>query len=144
MKIYITLSLLFLLLSCDFKTFRENNSQDIKEAEKVTESYYSLVEKGDKEELLKLFSKDFFESSDKNAVESVIDWQIQESKKPNYTYTLIDSQTLVEEGTDAKSEYVLTYSVQREFKTKDKITLIKENDDKIRIFKYEMTSEERK
>ena len=94
--------------------------------------------------MLKLFSKDFFESSDKNAVESVIDWQIQESKKPNYTYTLIDSQTLVEEGTDAKSEYVLTYSVQREFKTKDKITLIKENDDKIRIFKYEMTSEERK
>lgn len=144
MKIYITLSLLFLLLSCDFKTFRENNSQDIKEAEKVTERYYSLVEKGDKEELLKLFSKDFFESSDKNAVESVIDWQIQESKKPNYTYTLIDSQTLVEEGTDAKSEYVLTYSVQREFKTKDKITLIKENDDKIRIFKYEMTSEEHK
>lgn len=144
MKIYITLSLLFLLLSCDFKTFRENNSQDIKEAEKVTERYYSLVEKGDKEELLKLFSKDFFESSDKNAVESVIDWQIQESKKPNYTYTLIDSQTLVEEGTDAKSEYVLTYSVQREFKTKDKITLIKENDNKIRIFKYEMTSEERK
>ncbi|MDH6252852.1 hypothetical protein M2347_002579 [Chryseobacterium sp. H1D6B] len=141
MKIYTLLLLSFLLLSCDFKTFRENDPQDKLDAEKVTEKFYTLIKQDKKQEVFKLFSSEFFKVTKKSDLDQLIDWAIKESKTSS-THTLTDCQTNVEKGTNAKSEYILSYSVQRgTIKTDEGFTLKKEKDDKIRIVGYKINAE---
>ncbi|WP_295230615.1 hypothetical protein [uncultured Chryseobacterium sp.] len=141
MKIYSVL-FLFLFLSCDFiKTYRENVTSDKEDAEKVTEKFYALLKQNKKEEIFKLFNNEFYRATSKKDLDQIITWAIEEGKISS-KHILVDWKTHVEKGTNAKSEYLLTYNVQRgKIKTEEIFTLTKDQDDNIKIKGYRLNLE---
>lgn len=135
--------LTFLLVSCDFNTFRENKVEDKEEAQKVTEKFYSYLKKNNKEEIKKLFSPKFFKITSVKDFEQLLDWQINEGKKES-AHSLVHWQTLVTKGTSAKSNYILEYDVKRgKIGTEEIFTLEKINGD-IKIITYELNLNDHK
>ncbi|MDQ1097532.1 MULTISPECIES: hypothetical protein [Chryseobacterium] len=141
MKIY-SILFLFFFLSCDFvKTYRENVTSDKEDAEKVTEKFYTFLKQNKKEEIFKLFNNEFYRATSKKDLDQIITWAIEEGKISS-KHVLIDWKTHVEKGTDAKSEYLLTYNVQRgKIKTEEIFTLTKDQDDNIKIKGYRLNLE---
>jgi len=141
MRIYSVL-FLFLFLSCDFiKTYRENVTSDKEDAEKVTEKFYLLLKQNKKEEIFKLFNNEFYRATSKKDLDQIITWAIEEGKISS-KHVLVDWKTHVEKGTNAKSEYLLTYNVQRgKIKTEEIFTLTKGQDDNIKIKGYRLNLE---
>lgn len=129
MKKIILLLIGFFLIGCSFNKIYKNRESDKQEAQKVTEKFYSLINDRDlnKQEILNLFGNKFFQVTNNSQFTSILDKVTHDYGKIEHT-DLSNWQTLVVEGTNAKSEYLLSYNVRREkMNTFERFTLLKEN-----------------
>ncbi len=83
-----------------------------------------------------LFSEQFFEVTDRETLNKIFAKTLEECG--NLTnFTLEEWTTFIVKGTDSKSEYVLVYRITRDKKnTTERIGLIKEEDEAIKIVSY--------
>lgn len=137
MKKYLLILISLLLVSCDFNKYYKDREEDKQEAEHVTARFYSLIEENNKPEALTLFSDKFFQVTDRDKLNQMIeDTQREYGKMKNYN--LSQWETLVVKGSNPKSEYLLTYNVQRDtVQTQETFSLQKENN-KIKIIGYKI------
>ncbi|MDC8102987.1 hypothetical protein ACNFU2_20590 [Chryseobacterium sp. PTM-20240506] len=140
-KNYIKSSLLILVLllitSCNFNHIYENREEDKKEAEKITQKFYSLIKANRKEEILKLFSAKFFKATSKDKLIGMIDWTNKEAGSSS-NYSLYEWETSVVKGTNSKAEYLLSYYVKRDKINTFEIFSLQKETDSIKIIGYEI------
>lgn len=129
MKKYILILIASILVSCNFNKIYQNREEDKKDAEKIANKFYSLIQQNNRQEAFKLFGEKFFTITSKGQLNQMID-NINMSCGSNMKTTeLISWETFVSIGTNTKSEYVLLYKIHRNIKnTQEKITLQKDND----------------
>lgn len=127
MKKLLSIVTLLLLVGCSYNRTYQNRKSDQNEAEEITKKFYYALTYGNPADADKLFSAKFFEATPKDKLAAFIDKSKNDDGKIT-EYELKDSQTLVVEGTNAKSEYILKYDVKREKNpTIETISMIKEN-----------------
>ena len=133
------MSIFFLLLisSCTFNTIRENREEDKKEAEKVTQQFFTLVKENNKKELYKLFSDKFFQVTNKNQLNSIIDWGQKEGDSI-IGYSIVSWKTTIVKGTNPKSDYLLIYNVKRKKISTEEIFSLQKENDTIKILGYRL------
>ncbi|SMC37844.1 hypothetical protein SAMN02787074_0757 [Chryseobacterium sp. YR221] len=128
MKLHILFFISFFLTSCNFNNTYENRESDKQEAQKVVDSFYSLIKQNNREEMSKLFGNNFFKVTHKDKLYQVID-KTENEYGEIQSDSLNSWRTFVSKGTNSFSEYELTYDVNRNYgKTKEIISLKKEND----------------
>jgi len=142
-KIYASLYLFSLLLiasSCNFNSTYLNREEDKKEAEKVADQFYTLVEKNDLKNLSPLLSNQFKAVTSTEKLNDYLTGTINKlgeikSKKLDHW------ETKVIRGTNPSANYVLYYVVERaKFQAKETVTLTAEND-QIKVLGYNVNSE---
>jgi len=138
MKKYILILITLLFISCNFNKTYRNREEDKQDAEKITEKFYSLLKKDNREEAFKLFGDKFFKITNKEQLNKMLN-DIKTSCGDQILHTQLATwETLVSKGTSPQSEYVLIYKVNRNIKnTQEKITLQK-NNDSIKIVGYDV------
>lgn len=136
MKTFSMIFSLIFLWSCNLNTSYSNRESDKREAEKVTHKLYHFLEMQEWEKAESLFSEEFFEVTDRETLNTIFRKTFENCG--NLTnFTLEDWTTFIVNGTNAKSEYVLLYNVTRDKKnTTERIGMIKEADETIRILSY--------
>ncbi len=128
---------MLLFLSCNFNTVRENKEEDKKDAEKITQKFFSLIKENKKQEIFKLFSSKFFIETNENELNQIIDLTNKEAGSIS-NYSLYEWETTIMKGTDPKNDYLLVYDVTRnKINTQEIFTLEKEGD-KIKIIGYKV------
>lgn len=129
MKKYILILLSLFLINC------HNKKQEVKEAKKITQKFYTLLRENNREEIFKLCGNELFKVASKKQVNQMFDTsflQFGNIKKDSLIY----EQTNIINDNNSKDEYVLIYNVTRDIKnTQEKFTLHKENDS-IKIVGY--------
>jgi hypothetical protein len=142
-KIYASLylfSLLFIATSCNFNSTYLNREEDKKEAEKVADQFYTLVEKNDLKNLSPLLSDQFKAATSTQKLNNYLTGTANKlgeikSKKLDHW------ETKVIRGSNPSAKYVLYYVVERaKFQAKETVTLTAEND-QIKILGYNVNSE---
>jgi hypothetical protein len=135
MKKLFFLLFISLVASCNLNTTSSNNESDKREAEEITNKLYYYLETKDFQNAQTLFSEKFFEVTDREKLQKIFN-QSHEEFGNLTNFSLLEWNTFVVKGTQAKSEYLLVYQVEREKKpTVEKIGMIKENDS-IKIVSY--------
>lgn len=128
MKKYFLIFLTLFLINCGSK------EQDRKEAEKITQKFYTLLKENNRKEIFKLCGNELFKIASKEQVSQMFDTSIEQ-------FGNIKSDSLIYEqtntiSTDSKNEYILIYNVNRDIKnTQEKFTLHKE-DGSLKIVGY--------
>ncbi len=138
MRTILTILTLLIITSCSFNRTYKNRESDKKDAEKITEKFYYSQTYGNPQDGINLYSEKFFAVTNREQLNLMI-----ERSKNEYgqitEYKLKKWETFVEEGTNPKSEYLLTYDVKREKQTiQETFSLLKE-DGIIRIVGYNIT-----
>ena len=136
MKTFSIIFSLIFLLSCNLNTTYSNRESDKREAEQITNKLYHYLEMQELEKAESLFSEQFFEVTDRETLNKIFAKTLE--KCGNLTnFTLEEWTTFIVKGTDSKSEYVLVYRITRDKKnTTERIGLIKEEDEAIKIVSY--------
>jgi hypothetical protein len=129
MKKYILIFLPLFLINCS------PNEHDIKEAEKITQKFYTLLKENNREEIFKLCGDELFKMASKEQVNQMFDASFSQFGNVKND-SLIYEQTNIIKGTHSINEYILIYNVKRDIKnTQEKFTLHKE-DDSIKVVGY--------
>lgn len=139
-----TLSVLIILItiltSCQLNSTFNNLESDKKDAEKVIDRFYNLLDKQEYDKTHPLFTNDFFKTTDTGKLNNLYRMlakktgTLQERKVKEWSTNTV-------KGTHPKSEYVFVYTIERsKFESEEKISLIKENDS-VRIIGYYVTSD---
>ncbi|MGN8057339.1 hypothetical protein ACTJKN_13760 [Pedobacter sp. 22163] len=142
-KIYVSLYLFSLLLiasSCNFNSTYLNREEDKKDAEKVADQFYTLVEKNDLKNLNPLLSNQFKAVT---STQKLNDYLTGTANKLGAikSQKLDHWETKVIRGSNPSATYVLYYIVERtKFQAKETVTLTAEND-QIKILGYNVNSE---
>ncbi|QNN42511.1 eCIS core domain-containing protein [Pedobacter roseus] len=142
-KTYATLyllCLLFALTSCNFNSTYLNREEDKKDAEKVTDEFYKLLEKKEFDKLNSFFSPRFTAVT---KPEKLNEFLIATANKLGEIKSekLDHWESKVVKGSNASANYVLYYIVERtKFQSKETITLTAENN-QIKILGYNVNSE---
>ncbi len=126
-----------LLSGCHFNSSRENASGDKADAMLVTGKFYELMKNNRAEEATKLFSKKVLESENGSKLTHVFSKTLSECGEI-IGDSLIACQSMVVEGTDPRSEYLMAYYVKRSIRpTTETFSMTKENDS-IKIVGYKV------
>lgn len=125
MKKYILILISLFLISCVPK------EQDRKEAEKITQKFYSLLKEHNKEDAFKLFDQN---TTDKEKFYLIYD-KVENENGSIINYKLIEWQASIIKGTNSKSEYLLTYNVARDISNTKEFFLLQKINDTIKIIK---------
>ncbi|WP_426327555.1 hypothetical protein [Pedobacter sp. R-06] len=142
-RIYASLylfSLLFIATGCNFNSAYLNREEDKKDAEKVADQFYTLVEKNDLKNLGPLLSNQFKAVTSAQKLNDYLTGTANKlgdikSKKLDHW------ETKVIRGSNPAAKYVLYYVVERaKFQAKETVTLTAEND-QIKILGYNVNSE---
>lgn len=140
---YISIFFLLFFSNCTFNTSRENREEDKKEAEKVTQKFFTLIKENNKQALYNLFSDKFFNVTSNDQLNQMLDIADKEGGKIK-KITLSHWETNVVKGTDPKSEYYLAYyNIRDKMNTEEIFSLQKENND-IKIVGYKINLDNRK
>jgi len=128
MKKILLLFCLTLIVSCSFNQTFTNRESDKDDAQKITQKlYWELLYGSNKDKIYELFSDKFFEVTDKDKLDELILSAQQESGVIK-EYNLEHWETLVVKGSNASSQYLLTYDVVRESgTTKETFSMLKED-----------------
>ncbi|WP_312902856.1 hypothetical protein [Chryseobacterium taichungense] len=138
MKKCILILVVLFLTSCNFNKTYHNREEDKKEAEKITGKFYALIKENNTQEAFKLIGNKFFETTNKKQLNQMIDDINAECGDKISNTQLTIWETFVSVGTNPKSQYVLSYKVERNIQnTQEKFTLEKE-DDSIKIVGYDV------
>lgn len=140
MKTYILILITLFLTSCNLNRTYENREEDKKEAEKITQKFFSLVKENNKQEALKLFGKGFFKVSNKNELNQTIEWTKKEAGNIS-NYSLYEWETTVVTGTNPKANYLLVYNAQRDKINTEEIFSLEKENDSIKIIGYKVNLE---
>lgn len=144
MKKYILILIALLVISCNFNKTYHNREEDKQEAEKITEKFYDLIKKNERQEAFKLFGKKFFnveqgKITNKEQLGQMLNDINSECGDKISNIQLNTWETFVSIGTNPKSQYVLLYRIKRNIQnTQEKITLEKDNDS-IKIVGYDVS-----
>lgn len=140
-KIYAPLLCLFFALTgCNFNSAYLNREEDKKDAEKVADQFYTLLEKNDLKNISPLLSHQFKAVTSAQKLNDYLTGTVNKlgeikSKKLDHW------ETKVIRGSNSSANYVLYYVVQRaKFQAKETVTLTAEND-QIKILGYNVNSE---
>lgn len=127
MKSLAGISILCLLYSCSFNSTASNREEDKNEAEKLTTKFYESLLVDDYSSVKGMFSDKFFAVTNEDQLNKLFnDSQTFNGKIVNYN--LQNWETFVVKGTDAKSEYLFTYKIEREENpTVETISMLKED-----------------
>lgn len=138
MKKYILILVSFLFIACNFNETYHNREEDKKDAEKITEKFYDFIQKNNREEAFKLIGNKFFKTTNKRQLNQMIDDINAECGAQISDTQLTIWETFVSVGTNPKSQYVLSYRIERNIQnTQEKFTLEK-NNDSIKIVGYDV------
>jgi hypothetical protein len=144
MKKYVLILIALILVSCNFNKTYHNREEDKKDAEKITEKYYQLIKGNNKQEAFKSFGEKFFDKkygkiNSKEQLNQMIDDINIECGDKILNTQLTIWETFVSVGTNPKSQYVLSYKVERNIQnTQEKFTLEKD-DNSIKIVGYDVS-----
>lgn len=140
-KIYAPLLCLFFALTgCNFNSTYLNREEDKKDAEKVADQFYTLLEKNDLKNINPLLSNQFKAVTSAQKLNDYLTGTIKKlgeikSKKLDHW------ETKVIRGSNPSAKYVLYYIVERaKFQAKETVTLTAEND-QIKVLGYNVNSE---
>jgi len=139
-KIYL-LIISFLLMSCSFNQTFSNRESDKNEAEKISRKFYwELLYGGNQDDLYKLFGEQFFAVTSEEKLNE-LNLTSQNEIGQIQDYNLVKWETLVVQGSNPRSEYVLTYDVKRERgKTQETFSMNKEEGE-IKIIGYRINQD---
>lgn len=131
-------------ISCNFNKIHENRLTDKEDAEKVINRLYSLTSNVDDSRIYEIFSPKFYKATTKDELKRIIETANSKAGKIG-SDSLLVWKTKVLEGTDSKSEYLLTYYVRREqFNTLETFSMEKEKEnDSIKIIGYDIKIDNR-
>jgi hypothetical protein len=137
----VVILILVTLTGCHVNSQYINRDEDKKEAEQVTNKLYDLLRTKDYEATTELFSKRFFEVTDKEKLFRI--FNATSEKLGELKTTEIETwETKRIEGTNPSANYVLIYKNKYEkFDSKETIQLSKDEDGKIRIIGYFINSD---
>lgn len=142
MRTLILASCFITLISCNFNEIKKNKEEDKNEAEKVTKLFFSEVKENNKENIYKLFSNKFFEVTNKQELDKIIETANTETGSIK-NYTLLGWETTILKGTNPKADYLLTYYVKRRnLNTLETFSMQKENNE-IKIIGYNIKIDNR-
>ncbi|TCD21055.1 hypothetical protein EZ456_19170 [Pedobacter psychrodurus] len=134
------LCLLFALTSCNFNSTYINREEDKKDAEKVANEFYKLLEKKEYNKIDPFFSTQFKAVTNLGKLKKFLSatsdklGEIKSEKLDHWESKVI-------RGSNASAHYVLYYIVERaKFQAKETVTLTAEND-QIKILGYNVNSE---
>jgi hypothetical protein len=135
-KIYL-LIISFLLISCNFNQFYKDRESDKEDGEKIPQKFYwELRYGGNQNDIYKLFDEKFFAVTDQEKLLELIN-VTQNKIGPVQEYNLVKWETMVVKGSNARSEYLLTYDVKRGSEnTEETFTMEKNKDGDIKIVGY--------
>ena len=130
----------FIFFGCNFNAnvTYENEKAEKENAESIAGMFYLYISRNEFDSVLDLFSGSFYEVSSKSDLKEFL---IDKRKKLGdfKDYTLKNWKTRRVEGTNAVTEYLLTYQVKySKNQVIEKVTLIKEKD-KIKICGYDVS-----
>ncbi|KAA2220658.1 HAD family hydrolase [Chryseobacterium sediminis] len=126
-QIVILLFSLF-LINCSSK---ENSV----ETKNITQKFYTLFKKNNREEIFKLCGSELFKIASKKQINQMFDTSFAQFGNIKND-SLIYEQTNIIKGAHSKNEYILIYNVNREIKnTQEKFTLHQQGDS-IKIVGY--------
>jgi len=137
---YYLLLLVFSLTSCNFNSTYINREEDKKDAEKVSDQFYTLLEQKDFNKLSPLLSNQFKAVTSTKKLNEYLTGTV--SKLGEIKSKKLDHwETKVIKGSNSSAKYVLYYLVERtKFQAKETVTLVAEND-QIKILGYNVNSE---
>lgn len=129
--------ILMLMHSCKVNTVYENREQDKNEAQKITDSFYTLIKKGNYDQSKNLFMKEFFKVTSSAKLDSFYH-QIDNMCGQIIEDSLSGWKTSVIEGSRARSEYVLQYNVARTKQNTVEILTLKKDNSGVKIISYKV------
>lgn len=140
-RIILALLTLSIMTSCHYNSQYLNREEDKNEAEQVTNKLYDFLKSKNYEGTNDLFSKKFFEVTDKEKLLKI--YAMTNEKLGDLITTEVESwETKVVKGSNPSSNYVLVYKNKYErFEARETITLTKEEDGQIRILGYNINSD---
>lgn len=125
------------IVSCNVNGAYENREEDKKDAEAITNKFYSFLMQKNYSNSYKLYTRNFFSKTDTNKLRKFYD-QIEVNCGQVESYELIDWKTSVIKGTNHSSKYYFIYKVRyTKAITNESIILFKEEDE-IRIASYDV------
>jgi hypothetical protein len=134
------LCLLFSLTACNFNSTYLNREEDKKEAEKVADQFYTLLEQKDLKKISPLLSNQFKAVTNPQKLNDYLTGTINKlgeikSKKLDHW------ESKVTRGSNASFRCVLYYIIERsKFQSKETVTLTAENN-QIKILGYNVNSD---
>lgn len=142
-KKFLLLPILFMITmtACHFNSQYLNREEDKKEAEKITNELYQLLKEKNYDATTKLFSKKFFEVTDKEKLFKIFGMTIEKLGKLK-VIEIEKWETRRVEGSNPLAEYAFVYkNTYSNFPARETIKLIREEDGKIRIIAYNINSD---
>jgi hypothetical protein len=140
-----TLSTILLILvtmtTCRFNSQYLNREEDKRDAEKITNELFKLMTAKDYEATTKLFSKKFFEVTDKEKLFKIFSMTSEKLGVLERT-EILTWETRRVEGSNPVADYAFVYKCTYEkFPAKTTIRLTREEDGQIRIISYNINSD---
>ncbi|WP_231427770.1 DUF3887 domain-containing protein [Pedobacter sp. Leaf250] len=132
--------LLLTLISCNFSGTYINREEDKKDAEKVADEFYTLLQNNEFQKVNSLLSTQFKAATSAEKLNNYLSGALNKlgeikSKKLDHW------ESKVVKGTQSSATYVFHYLVERtKFQSKETVTLTAEND-KIKIQCYNINSD---
>jgi len=135
--------ILFILITsgCTFSSTYLDREQDKKDATEVIGEFYYYKQTNDSSKIYALFSSKFYTVTSKEKLNEIF------TATQNKLGTLKDTnlgqwQTKIVEGTNPSAEYALQYkNVYEKYTATETFRLMKDNDGKIRIVGYNISSD---
>jgi hypothetical protein len=127
--------------SCSFNSQYINREEDKKDGELVASQLYDLLKAKDYEGTTRLFSKKFFEVTEKEKLFTI--FSTTNEKLGDLQTTQIETwETRRIEGSNPSANYVFVYkNTYNKFPAKETIRLVREEDGQIRIIAYNINSD---
>lgn len=136
-----TILLFVTMTSCHVNSQYINRDEDKKEGELVTNKLYELLKAKDYEATTKLFSKKFFEVTDKEKLFKMFT-MTAEKLGDLQTIEIETWETRRIEGSNPSANYGFVYkNTYDKFPAKETIRLVREEDGQIRIISYNINSD---
>ncbi|WP_278380517.1 hypothetical protein [Chryseobacterium arthrosphaerae] len=133
-KRYILILVSFLFVGCSYDKIYENRESDKQDAQKVINKFYFLIQQNNREDAFRLFNQ---KTTSREKFNFVLDKVENENGKIKND-SLSTWQTLVVKGTNSKSNYLLTYEVDRDFSHTQETFIMQKENDTIKIEKYKI------
>lgn len=142
-KFYATLpliSLLFIASSCNVNSSYINREEDKKDAEKVADQFYDLLQKKEFQKIDTMLSTQFKAATSTEKLNDYLNGAL--NKLGEIKSEKLDHwESKVIKGTNPSANYVLYYVVERtKYQSKETVTLTAEND-QIKIQGYNVNSD---